>query len=409
MLRLPLLALALAVLAAAGAQVVRADDAAPVAAATVTIAPSDGGPPRTLDLAALTDRFDVHGVTYTLREADGTTTTQVVAEGISLTALLAAAGLDADAFTYMEVPRADGSSAIVLLDDVGGTGEGPPVVWADEQGVHLLRPSSGERDANADDLVTLPGGALSIALRTGEPLVPRIQVVPLRARPRQRVDFSASLAIGRLGPGMDYQWYFDGTGRATGANVSHRFPRSGVFHVLLNVVRGDGTSIGLPDTVDVHVVRPHERRSDDAHRSDEAQEGDDSGSGGSGAGSGGSGGSGSGPGTGSTSAAPLTFGPPPAAPPVASPPPTPAPAPSQASPPPRQPRGDVVSGTLIASAAAAATPAGGTQAAHAVARNATADGPLHVPIGIWVGAGLVLLLALGWVLESRHTLPFWQP
>jgi len=406
---LPLLALALAVLTAASAQVVHADDAAPAATASVTIAPSDGGAARTLDLAALADRFDVHDVAYTLRDADGTTTTQVVPDGISLTALLAAAGLDADAFTYMEIPRADGSSAIVLLDDVGGTGEGPPVVWADEQGVRFLRPSGGERDANADDLVTLADGALSIALRAGEPLVPRIQVVPLRARPRERVDFSASLAIGRLGPGMDYQWYFDGTGIARGANVSHRFPRAGVFRVLLNVARGDGTSIGLPDTVDVHVVRPHERRSDDAHRSDEVQSGDGSRSGGSGDGSGGSGGSGSG--TGSTGAAPLTFGPPPSAPQVAAPstPPAPAPTPRHAPPLPRKPRGDVVSGTLIASAAAAATPAGGTQAARAAVRDATSDGPLHLPIGVWVGAGLVLLLALGWVLESRHTLPFWQP
>ena len=28
-----------------------------------------------------------------------------------------------------------------MRDDLGGTEEGPPVVWTDEQGVHLLRPS----------------------------------------------------------------------------------------------------------------------------------------------------------------------------------------------------------------------------------------------------------------------------
>ncbi|HKG02118.1 MAG TPA: PKD domain-containing protein [Conexibacter sp.] len=404
MLRLPLLALALAVLVAASAQLAHADGAAPLVT-SITIAPSDGGAARTLDLAALTDRFDVHGVAYTLRAADGTTTTATVAEGISLTALLAAAGLDADAFTYLEIPGADGASAIVLRDDLGGTEEGPPVVWGDAQGVHFLRPSAGERDTNGADLVTLADGAIAIGLKTGDPVVPRIAVSTLRARPRERVDFSASLVgAASLRPGLEYQWYFDdGTGNVRGASVSHRFPPGGPYLVLLNVVRGDGTSIGSPATVRVHVVRLHERRSDDAHGSDESQ-GDGDGSGGSGTGDG----TGAGSGTDGSDAATSTYVAP-LSPPAASPTPAPAPAPRHASPPPRQPRGDLVSGTLVASASAASTPVGGGHAASAVAHRAASDGPLHLPIGIWVGAGLVLLLALGWVLESRHTLPFWQP
>ncbi|MFL5816591.1 MAG: hypothetical protein ACJ76L_03220 [Conexibacter sp.] len=412
MSRLPLLALALAVLAAASAQLAHADGSAPPVT-SVAIAPSDGGAPRTLDLAALTDRFDVHGVAYTLRAADGMTSTTTVAEGISLTALLAAAGLDADAFTYLEIPDADGSSAIVLRDDLGGTDEGPPVIWSDAQGVHFLRPSGDDGDANAADVVALPAGPIAIALKSGDPLVPRIAVSTLRARPRERVDFSASLVGGApLRLGLEYQWYFDGTGRVRGASVSHRFPPGGPYLVLLNVVRGDGTSIGSPATVRVHVVRAHERRSDDAHGSDESQGGGDGSGGGGGGGTGDGigdgtgGGSGSGSG-GSGATAPAYVAP--VSPPAAFPPPTPAPATRHASPPPHRPRGDLVSGTLIASASAAAAPAGGTQAARAAVRGATSDGPLHLPVGIWVGAGLVLLLALGWVLESRHTLPFWQP
>jgi len=406
--RLSLLALALAVLVAASAQFAHADDAAS-RAGSVTIAPSDGGAARTLALADLVQRFDVHGGTYTLRAEDGSTSTLPVADGISVTALLAAAGLDADAFTYLEIPGADGSSAILMRDDLGRTNDGPPVVWADEQGVHFLRPSRGDGDVNAGDLVTLPEGPISISLRTGDPLVPRISVSKLRARPRERIEFGASLAAGRLGPGMEFEWYFDGTGTARAANVSHRFPRPGNYLVLLYVVRGSGETVSSTENVRVRVVPAREPRGDGAHGSGEPQDGG-SGAGGRGGSGGGSAGRSAGGGvdTGANSAPAPVYVPPPVPSPAFSSPLPPAPVRRQA-PAPRRPRGDLVSGTLIASASAAATPAGGTQAARAAALGATSDGPLHLPVGIWVGAGLALLLALGWVLESRHTLPFWQP
>lgn len=416
LLRPLLLVVALLALAAAGAQLARADDAAPSPPASVTIAPSDGGAARTLALADLAAQQDVHGATYTLRAADGTTSSVTVADGISLTALLTAAGLDADAFSYLEIARPDGSSALVLRDDLGGGEEGPPVVWVDADGVHVLRPSSGEGDANADDLVTSADGTLSMELRTGDPVKPRIAVSTLRARPHERVDFSASLAGGAaLGPGLEYQWYFDGTGTALGANVSHRFPRPDTYLVLLNVVRGSGESIGLPDQVRVRVVRPRpDAQRGDARRSDEAQGGGGGGAGGSGAGGTG-GGAGTGDGSGASGTDTSGAGIPsftPVAPPAAPVPPsaaTPMPTPRPHPEPVRHaPRGQLVSGTLIAASSAAAAPASGVRAAQA-AGGAAADGPLHVPVGAWVALGLALLLAVGWALESRHTLPFWQP
>jgi hypothetical protein len=416
--RLLLLVLLLGLSAAIGAQLAHADGAA-----TVAIAPSDGGAARSLALADLAGSFDVHGVAYTLRAADGTESTTTVADGISLGALLAAAGLAGDAFDYIALDKADGSSAIVLRDDLGGTAEGPPVVWSDAQGVHFLRPSSGDGDANGADLVTLADNApLAVALKTGEPLVPRIAVSTLRAHPRERVEFGASLVGGApLGPGLDYQWYFDGTGTARGANVSHRFPRPGTYLVLLNVVRGDGTSIGAPDTVNVRVVRPHARRPDAARRSGDAPGGVGDGSGGGSArgvagghGEGGgtsAGGVGSGGGAGAPASTPRSSSALPAAAPrrAAA---APRPAPHRASAPRRTPPGELVSGTLLASASAAAAPVGvspAASAASASAGGAAADGPLHVPVGVWAALGLVVLLALGWALESRHTLPFWQP
>ena len=419
MLRPPLLALALAaVLAVCCAPLARADGTAP-AGAGVTIAPSDGGAARPLALADLADRFDVHGGIYTLRAADGATSSVTVPDGISLTALLAAAGLDADPYTYVEIPRPDGTSTLLLADDLGGTDEGPPVVWADDAGVHFLRPSEGEQDVNGGDLLTLPGGALALQLRTGEPLKPRIAASALRARPGQRIDFGASLATGTLGPGMDYQWYFDGSGTVLGANASHRFPRPGTYLVLLNVVRGGGEAIGLPDTVHVRIVRPRRDAPDDARRSGEAQGGDGVGAGGGPGGSGDGVGSGAGGDAPADGAAPSTGAAPSFEP---APPSSPAPVPSAVVPPspagrsprpsrdtPARPRGDLVSGTLLASASAAVAPASGGPVARTAIHGAAADGPLDIPVGAWVAFGLALLLAVGWALESRHTLPFWQP
>ena len=130
----------------------------------------------------------------------------------------------------------------MLRDDLGGTDEGPPVVWADAQGVHFLRPSRGSGTRTRADLVTFADGR---ARARAEDAASRSCRGSSRRRcargPRERVDFSASLAGGApLGPGMEYEWYFDGTGTVRGANVSHRFPRAGTYLVLLNVVRGDG-------------------------------------------------------------------------------------------------------------------------------------------------------------------------
>ena len=403
MLRLPLLALLLVLLAAGAAAPARADDAA------ITIAPSDGGPARSVSLGALTGGFDVHGATYTVRDADGATSSVPVADGISLGALLAAAGLDADAFDYIAI-AGSGGTAIVLRDDLGGADEGPPVVWSDAQGVHFLRPSTGADDANGADYVTLASGALAIALKRGEPLVPRIAVTTLRARPRERVGFSASLVGGApLGPGREYQWYFDGTGTVRGANVSHRFARPGSYLVLLNVMRG-GTSLGDPDSVVVRVVAPRAARPHDAHRADGGSGDGGAGDGGTGAGTGGGGHGGSAGGAGTGGAGDVGAAPAYRPPAPAAPAPSHLPASSHLQTPPPRPAGALVSGTLIASPSPVAAPAGGVRAARAaVAKGAASDGPLHVPVGVWVAVGLAGLLALGWALESRHTIPFWQP
>jgi hypothetical protein len=220
---------------------------------------------------------------------------------------------------------------------------------------------------------------------------------------------------------MRYRWYFDGSGNVFGTDVTHRFPQVGSWVVLLNVVRGQVT-VGLPARVRVRIApRQNEQRTDDGGRpqgdgnggtSTGATGGGSGAAGGRSGGTGGSGGNGAvGPGTlPDTALPPPAPAPPP--PPVA--PPAPAPQPPRDPAPPRsaaatpKPQGELVSGTLIASTQAVPV-LGDAARGGSPPRGAASDGPLHIPVGVWFAIGLAALLALGWTLESRHPLPFWQP
>jgi len=368
-------------LAAASAPLARADGG------TVTIAPSNGGAPRTLSLAALAGSFDVHGATYTLRAPDGTTSTTTVADGISLGALLSAAGLDG-AWTYAAIAWPDGGGTTYVFPSSDA------VVWSDAQGVRFLRASTGAGDANAADDLTFPGGTLSVRLHRSELYVPQVSVSPPQGRPHQPLVFSAALPDGRpLPAGMRFQWYFDGGDYVYGARVTHRFPAATTYKVQLNVVRGMTNVTNLPTIVHVRISSAPVKR---AAPPDGGAQGAVVPAGGTGAGGAGFAG-GAVPGhAASTPAAPV--------------PRTIAAAPRRLSPrrlPP--PQGRLVSGTLVASTSAALPLASGGRAAGAAPGGALARGPLHVPVGAWVAIGLAALLGLGWALESRHTLPFWQP
>jgi hypothetical protein len=116
---------------------------------------------------------------------------------------------------------------------------------------------------------------------------------------------------------------------------------------------------------------------------------------------------------------------PPAA--AAAPPPTPDPAPStpvrrapvrrapqRRAAAPELPQGEQVDGYLLASAtgvpvppSAAVTPADPQLAA--LTSPPQDDRALHVPTPVWVALGLLLLVVLGWGLESRTTLPYFRP
>lgn len=399
----------------------------PVAGAAEATAPAEGGivvvatdgaaPHDPLVLADLAPSFDVHAASYELRATDGSTTTTVVVEGISLAALLTAAGVDLDAFTYVEIPRADGTSVLVLHDQaVAPPDRSPPVIWQDEQGTHLLRPSANDEDVNVEDLVTPLDGRVIVRLKTGDPLGVRIDATPLRVRPRTAVSFAAVL-VGGERPGIEFSWYFDDGGvGADGARVAHSFRRPGTYNVLVNVSEG-GRQLDVYDIATIVVAAPrraHAREGGRDRRGDREPNGGRAGTG-SGSGSGAGGGAGIGTGSGGTAAPPT----PPAAstpPPASSPPPTPRPRRARKKPDPvpaRTPAAepdfatDTVSGTLLA--AADTTPLAGLGSSRAAEPRAAPTRPLHVPMEVWVGLGVLMLVLAGWALEGRKTLPYWRP
>jgi hypothetical protein len=367
----------------------------------VEIVPAGGGAPKDVSLSDPLLAPDVHDVRYTLRAADGTTRTVTVASGISLEALLRAAGVDPASFTYVNVARADGTDVLVVHDEVFGPGvEGPPVLWTDAAGIHFLRPSGGAQDVNADDLVTLPaGGSISLQLRTGTPLGVRIVASAVRARVHQPIRFTAELLGGASPAGIGFSWYFGAGRRLPGAQLTRRFARPGTYLVQVNLVQ-DGRQL---DTNDVQIVRI---AAAPAKRTTKAKARQPAG-GGAGSGGGAAGGNGGGA---AAPAAPVTIQPAASAPAAHRPAHRSTPTP-RFHPPPAQ-QGTLVTGTLLASASAVPLPAGGAGRQAAQTRDGgdrSPDRPLHVPAAVWVAAGLLAAVVLGWALDARHATPFWQP
>ncbi len=391
----------------------------------MTIQPAGGGDGNPLVLADLAAKLDVHDAAYELRSADGAVQPVTVAAGITLGALLREAGVDLDDFTYLEIPRADGTSVLVLRDQVLAEDAAvQPVVWEDADGLHFLRPPSGEDDVNAEDLVTPVDGALVVRPLTGDPLGVRIDVSRARVRPREVVAFAAVLVAGAR-PGVEFEWYFDdGAAGTSGANVTHRFTRPGTYNVLVNVSEG-GRQLDVYDVATVVVAAPRRERGHPRRGSggggggtaggDGSGDGSGTGAGGNGSGAGsgtgaGAGGDGSGDGSGAgASGNGAGSGSPAGAPP---PPRHREPArrrPARRAPTPKPPAAttaDTVTGTLLASTDA--SPLAALASHRTTGARAEPKRPLQIPMGVWVAAGVALLVVAGWVVESRTTLPFWQ-
>jgi hypothetical protein len=252
--------LPIALLATVATSPARAADAAPPLAGTVTF-DVEGASPRVLDLAALAGAEDIHDRRYTVRDASGRSAV-VTVSGLSLEALLRAAGIDPYSFTYVEVERPGGGGAVVLAREQA-TGArpfpaGPPIVYAGVDGARFLRPSAGSGDVNAGDSFALSGGNLTIALHGGQLLTLRATAAPRQAKPRQPVTFNAIVDRAGAGAALAYAWVFgDGTPaqRTTSPQVVHRYARRGAYRALVTVTTRDDPG-GASAVVAVQIGRP---------------------------------------------------------------------------------------------------------------------------------------------------------
>lgn len=379
------------------------------------------GTPVTLDLDQMPVPPDVNGQVYTLRSDAGER--QVTVSGYSLSALIEAADIDPFLIGYLEIPRPGGGSLLLSRQQATTPGtfpEGPPVVFRDDQGLHLLRPSTGPSDFNEADLISLPiGSTLAIQARSGTLVQVRAQASKRRLKVGEQVSFRALLDRAASGEDVTISWYFDDGSSATGPEVTHRFRQPGLYDVVVGVTT-PGDRVGASATVTVRVGDPvkqgPKRRGGGTNRAKDAPDSGKS-EGGSGAGRGGgsAGGSGS---SGGGSIAPVRSQPsyaPPASDPGFSPPPPPprprpAPAEKPAEPVQRQPRGDEISGQLLTAADIADAPLASIKPESKASKEppAARTGSLD-PVGggdgipgavFGIGAALALL-GLGGLLEAR--------
>lgn len=338
--------------------------AGPAEAAQVTIVWN--GTTKQVDLANV--KADLSKVEYT---PDGSTPSVTVPSAWSIGALLDEAHVHPGASWYAIAGTA------ILLGSANNTVT--PFVYEDGDGLHLVNP----RGAVATDLVTAADGSLAVEVQRG-PLL-RIDVPSLRVRVGETVRFRPLMAVGDASK-LTFSWFFeDGGTLIRRTTVRHRFPRQGHYTVTLDTA-GDGPAAGAQATVYVSVAaQPRPRHV---------------GTGRAGTGTAVTRGSGGGGGRAvARRPVPRRAG---SQPRVARTPPVQTTIPTS--------RRDLVSGTLISSADSTPLPAA-TGAAGARARDGgtAPDAPLHLPVDVWVAAGLAALLGLGWALESRRAPPFWQP
>jgi len=219
--------------------------------AQVTVV-SPGGLQRPLSLDALAGSENVHDQAFVVRSPSGEETRTVT--GFSLAAVLEAAGADPYSFSYLEVLRPVGGSVLLSRHqalDPGAFPEGPPLVYATPNGTTFLRPASDSEDANGGDCFEVPQG-VTVVLRKGSPLRVRAHASELRVRARQEVDFDATVEGAGAGEQLEYSWYFDDGGSATGASANHSFAKRGSYDVVVGVTTtGDDTGVSAVVTVEV--------------------------------------------------------------------------------------------------------------------------------------------------------------
>jgi hypothetical protein len=342
-------------------------------------------------------------------------------------------GVEMTTYSSVAVPRAGDSDLLVSGQSLMPEGSMAAGIFQDTDGtIKLVRGATSEQAG----LVVVP--SVDHVVRINLRQEAAVTASASSAWVGQKLRFAATVPPGVDPATVTYEWYFnDASGtrfRTPDAVIEHRFPTRGTYNVTVTFyVDGKivGGNLAAFTTVEIlskekvddgyapeqegntgKTAGPKGKGVNDAPQEDAPDDAapdapdvqdtyDDGGYNGD---------SGSG------------YTPPAAA---ATPPATPDPAPS---PPvrraarrapvrraaPELPQGETVDGYLLASASgvpvvpsAAVTPA--DQDLAKLTKPPTADGALHVPTGVWVALGLLLLVVLGWGLESRTTLPYFRP
>ena len=229
------------------------------AASGVTVRLPGGAGERFVAAEDIAAAADVPVTEYVLRSSSGQEES-VFQTGTRLASVLALAGLDPAAVSFLELSRPDGSSLALARDAIDPASGLAPLVWVDTGVIGFIRPSAGPGDANERDSFSLSGGKpLSVVARTGAQLTVSAEGTRRRLSAGGAVVFSGEATGAPPGEQLTYEWRFgDGT-TAIGTRVRHVFDETGRFDVVLRVT-GDGDSGGTSDPVSVQVGEPSERK-----------------------------------------------------------------------------------------------------------------------------------------------------
>lgn len=138
------------------------------------------------------------------------------------------------------------------LDEPPPFGSGPPVpplVWADDAGVHLARSAPDGTVAERLDVPT--GGTLQLTVDGGVPLDVTASAGAARVRRGERVTFTARAPD--ASGAATYRWEFSDGRTAKGREVGRRATRAGVLEATVTV--SDGSRGGTSEPIAVRVGR----------------------------------------------------------------------------------------------------------------------------------------------------------
>jgi PKD repeat protein len=224
----------------------------------VTVIGSQLDTPFTISGDQITQGADVSSRSYTVRATPGAAGTRVQRGGMSVSSLLAQAGINVSAINRIAVSRGDGSDLVLTradLTDPSRFKDGPPVITDTGSGTRILRPVRNLRDVNARDDVDSPGASpLLIRVDDASSIPVTAHATPLSVRTGKAVTFTAT-AQSSAG-GLSYHWDFGDGATAEGRTVTHSFDSALDQQIQVTVTGNCANFCQGLDTVTVRVGNP---------------------------------------------------------------------------------------------------------------------------------------------------------